>query len=79
MSIRIKIAKWLAPEWDREFWEGDALLAKVVDDRNEFLRSYVDRGQALRNIIALKTPKCAHIGKRMADIAEAAIKSGEGK
>jgi hypothetical protein len=73
MSIRIAIAKWLAPEvFDRnEVWrEAIGRHVKLHDRHREERWALVI---ALRNIQALRTPSCAHIGKRMADIAEAAL------
>ena len=74
MSISIKIAQWLAPQvFER---------ASDLCNRSEYLAAQTrtlitetDKQRlALRQIISLRTPNCAHVGKRMAEIAEAAIK-----
>lgn len=78
MSIRHTVARWLYPEvfraneWLRENaeqWQANA---------DKWSVKAMKRGTALRNISSLRTPSCAHIGKRMADIADAALKEGEG-
>lgn len=73
MSIRTAIARLLDPDMEAraKFWEEAAENAaqwrhRVQREREGFRR-------ALRSIASLRTPNCAHIGKRMADIAEAAL------
>lgn len=66
MSIRITIAKWLAPELAKDLEESEYEHRKTRIERNRFM-------VALHHVVMLRTPKCAHIGKRMADIAEAAL------
>lgn len=48
-----------------EYWENSA---------DKWADKATRRGEALSSIIALKTPNCANIGKRMASIAEEALK-----
>lgn len=73
MSIRLKIANWLAPELEdnARMWE-DANDAQI-QWRHRVQREREVYRLALRNIQALRTPSCAHIGKKMADIAESAL------
>lgn len=73
MSIRIKIAKWLAPELvrDNHWLEDEARIWE--DSASRWSEKAMRRGIALNNIKVLRTPNCAHIGKRMADIAEQAL------
>lgn len=68
-SVRLKVAKWLAPELEQksDYWE------VACEKEVECLKS---AQRALRSIIALKTPGCAHVGRKMADVAEQALKSG---
>lgn len=74
MSLRLRIAKWLAPE----LVEKAGNLADATERMSRNYRFMLDRHDqlllAVRSIAALRTPKCASIGKRMADIAEEALK-----
>lgn len=80
MSIRIRLAKWLAPEMERER-QGMSVIAdewrshakRLANSHKKAAVEAGDYASALRNIIALKTPSCANVGRRMADIAEAAL------
>lgn len=82
MSIRIALAKLLAPG---VFKSNDAMRA-MANQNLSVARSFsaqavkletklAHRERALRNIIALKTPGCAHVGKKMAEVAKAALHS----
>jgi hypothetical protein len=76
MSIRTKIAKWLAPElvsWEKTAQKWEDSTYKWVSLATMFEKRLAHRERALRNIIALRTPSCANVGRRMADIAEAAL------
>lgn len=80
MSIRVRIAKWLAPEledaavfWERATDDQIKLRHRVQFENSTMKSTMLEYKIALRNIIALKTPKCAHAARRMADIAEAAL------
>lgn len=82
MTLRRKIATMIAPELEDA--EESAAFWEQANENNIQWRYRVMRERdayrvALRNIIALKTPGCAHVGKRMADLAEQALKSGEAK
>lgn len=77
MSIRLKIAQWLAPGVFRRMEALEELKDVLQLNHKMAVLLALDRGVALRNIAALRTPSCAHIGKRMADIAETALREGE--
>ncbi len=75
MSIRIKIAKWLAPN---VFDSNDVLRSiaqRNIKIASQALNRELKYARALHGIASLRTPSCAHIGKRMADIADAALKT----
>jgi hypothetical protein len=78
MSIRIAIAKWLAPE----VFDQQVILSKwlrsTTDQRERYAARVGHLSMALNNIVAQRTPKCAHAAKRMADIAAQALTTGEG-
>lgn len=74
MSIRIKLAKWLAPEWEDEFWEMDALLASVSTERAKAVAEEVALTHALQEIRAQRTAKANATVNRMADMANAALR-----
>lgn len=77
-NLRIKIAKWLAPEVfaERDDWEN------ISNDRLRALVHIIERQAnyhfALRDIASLRTPKCAYGVKKACDIAEAALAHREG-
>lgn len=70
MSMRLKIAQWLAPELVCEAERLDGLIDRMT------YKLHCHR-RALREISSLRTPSCASIGKRMADIAETALREDE--
>ena len=79
--LRIRIARWLAPEVFREIDHARMQVSLIDESRdmwqeraNFSLNKVASLRRALRNIASLRTPSCAHIGKRMADIADAALK-----
>lgn len=66
MSIRIKIAKWLAPELDERIRRLEAHCNHVHGER-------MDAVAALLDIKRQRTPNANATVKRMADIAESAL------
>lgn len=84
MTLRLKVAKWLAPELAEEIdnrRKHIAWLERSLDNQSDlvtrFSHAHHRQSVALRNIAALRTPSCASIGKRMADIAETALREGD--
>jgi len=77
MTLRIKIAKWLAPEVfrARDEWEYYAIICQETG--MEWSTKAMSRGFTLRKIASQRTPKANATVNRMADMAEAALK-GEG-
>lgn len=73
VSLRIKIAKLLAPEWDEEFQEGERLIAKIATDRKELTEDNLHLRDALMRILGQRTLGANSTVKRMADIADSAI------
>jgi hypothetical protein len=80
-SLRIALAKRIAPELISAVTDtvsSKNAMAKRFIDQAVRLEGVVDRHErALRNIIALRTPKAAHAARRMADIAETTLKNRE--
>lgn len=98
MSIKTKIALWLAPELSdkiddlesrcerstldlQRFVQKTDALKKVIDYQkklNIFLLTKIHhRDAALKSISSLQTTNCAHVGKRMAAIANGALAHGQ--
>jgi hypothetical protein len=76
-SIRIKIAKWLAPELALDIaalWHNNEYYR---NGRNELCSVVAAQRKALKEIAGLRTPKCSHVVKKACDIADAALKTGE--
>ncbi len=84
MGIRRKIALWIDPsinelEMTKRGLDGLALSESRRADSNLKLCNEWEtlarrRAIALMNISSMRTPNCANIGKRMASIAEGALK-----
>lgn len=73
MRIRLKIAKWLAPEI---FDERDDLVFNLESLRDGYEKLYDKRHSAVRALVAisrLRTPNAAHGVKKACDIAESAL------
>lgn len=76
MSIRYKLANWISGgELDRKDDEINDLQDYLATSFKHFFSADL-RAQtatdALRRIEAMETPRCAHIGKRMAKVAREA-------
>lgn len=74
MSLRLRIAKWLAPELVEKVENLQRSVYWWQDLCGRRTEALIERNVALGNIAALRTPNCASIGKRMADIAEEALR-----
>lgn len=74
MSIRVKIARWIAPELAEKEIADEAHIEALR--RNLFISGW-DRDlarSALRDIASRVTPKASHTVKKMGKIAEEALK-----
>lgn len=86
MSIRIKIAKWLEPELVERAKNLEDLNGRILENSTKFqtlaFRAIERIGtleRAMRQISSARTPGANATVKRMADIADAALNSGEPK
>jgi hypothetical protein len=80
MSIRIRIAKWLAPElanWHATAEKWEEATYKWINLATMFEKRANVRERALLSIARLRTPKCSHVVKKACSIADQAL-SGEG-
>lgn len=74
MTIRETVARWVYPEIFQSHHKTTELFMKHAEGQRYWDKQAKEARFALRNIIALRTPRSAHIGKRMAQIAEEALK-----
>lgn len=73
MSIRIKIARWLAPEIFREHAAMEKTAAWWMDRTEYWSVKAMRRNDLLRTIAAQRTPKANGTVRRICDMADAEI------
>ena len=72
MTWRMKIADWISGGELTRTVELEIFDARCIIEKHRM--ESIARGAALREIAHMRTPRCASIGNRMADIAEDALR-----
>lgn len=76
MTLRLRIARWLAPEWTQEYRENRAEIHALRTNLRDMRWDKDVASSALRSIIARATPGANATVRAMVKIAEEALNGG---